>query len=79
MPLLILEPVAIRLGMVQRGRLTAMLKRHNISSGVQPRQIQFNKTAARISCRCVLLTTEGMKRLSDRYEHNRVFRRRRPS
>jgi hypothetical protein len=62
-PLSILQTVAIRLGMVQRGRLTAMLKKHNISSGVQPRQIQFNKTAARISCRCILLTTEGMKRL----------------
>jgi hypothetical protein len=64
-PLDILKPVADRVGMVQRWRLTSMLKTHGLSSGVEPRRIRLKKTAtARTSCRCVLLTREGVNRLS---------------
>ena len=63
-PLTILKPAADRVGMTQRGRLTALLKKHGLSSGVQPRHVRLKKSAPRKSTRCVLLTQEGVKRLS---------------
>jgi hypothetical protein len=62
LPLSILEPVAIRLEMTQRGRLTSMLKKYGLSFGVQPRKIHSRDKRQRTSARCILLTEDGMKR-----------------